>query len=132
MRRLQNVNLILLSVAILLSCTDNGNIVRKRVPVIIYESTIPDSGTVNQNIEIQLRAQATNGCYSDFETTLTEIDSKHFLFKATALIGTNGACPSVMVYKDTTITFIASSAGKYYFQTNEDPFKIERDTIEVN
>ena len=131
MRRLQTANFILLASAILFSCTNDGNIVKKRVPVIIYESAIPDSGTANQNIEIPLTAQATNGCYSDFEITLTEIDSRHLLFKATALFSSDGACPSVLVNKDTIITFKPTASGKYFFQTNEDPFEIGRDTIEV-
>jgi len=98
----------------------------------IYDLTIPTSGAVNQDIEIQLKAQAPNGCYSDLEIKLIEVDSRHFLFKADALFKSNGACPYNLVNKDTVITFRPTSTGKYFFQTNEEPFEIRKDTIDIN
>jgi hypothetical protein len=133
MRQIRNSNLLLLTLVILTSCMDNGvDIIKKRVPVEIYETTIPAIGTVNQDIEIQLKAQATNGCYSDLEIKLFKIDDKHFLFKATGLFDSNGICQDIMVYKDTVINFIPTSTGTYYFQTNESPFEITTQTIEIN
>jgi len=38
----------------------------------------------------------------------------------------------MMVYKDTIINFKPSMTGKYFFQTNEDPFEIRKDTIDIN
>jgi hypothetical protein len=112
---------------------DNGvNFIKRRVPVDIYETIIPAIGTMNQDIEIQLKAQATNGCYSDLEIKLIKIEDRHFIFKAAGLFDPSGICPDVMVYKDTVITFIPTSTGKYFFQANENPFEMRTYTIEIN
>lgn len=126
-------NFILVLLTFLVSCVDNqDNFVKKRLPVDIHESTIPTTGEINQDVQFDLRAQATNGCYSDLEIELIEINSRHFLFKATGLFQSNGICPATMVYKDTIITLRPTMTGKYFFQTNEDPFEIRKDTIYIN
>ena len=122
---------ILIILTLLLSCADNDNLVKRRLPVDFYEITIPTSGTINQDVQVQLKAQATNGCYSDLEIKLIEITSRHFLFKATELFQSIGICPEIMVYKDTIINFKPSMTGKYFFQTNEDPFEIRKDTVDI-
>jgi hypothetical protein len=127
------VNRILILSTLVLSCMNNQDrFVKRQIPVEIYEATIPATGRINQDIQIQLKSQATNGCYSDLKVKLVEIDSRHFLFKATALFQSSGVCPEIMVYKDTTITFKPTLTGKYFFQTNEEPFEIRKDTIAVN
>ena len=119
--------------ALLFSCADNhGNFTKREASVDIYESIIPGIGTVNQDIQIQLKAQALNGCYSNLQVELIEVDTRHFLLKATGLFQTNGICPEVMVYKDTTINFTPTSTGDYFFQTNEAPYEIRKDTITIN
>jgi len=105
---------------------------KRRIPIDIYEITIPPSGTINQDVQVQLKAQATNCCYSELGIKLIEINSRHFLFKATGLFQSNGICHNMMVYKDTIINFKPSMTGKYFFQTNEDPFEIRKDTIDIN
>lgn len=134
MRQIGNTNLVLIVLATaIFSCADNqGNFVKRQVSVDIYESSIPTTGTVNQDIQIQLKAQATNGCYSDLEVKLIEMDDRHFFLKATGLFQTNGACPAVMVYMDTTMTFTPETTGNYFFQINEDPFEIRNEILEVN
>jgi len=117
----------------LISCLGNqDNFVKRQVTVDIYKSTIPTRGTINQNIQIQLKAQAVNGCYSNIEIKIKEIDNRHFLLKATGLFQTNGICSDIMVYKDTIITFRPTLTGNYFFQINEKPFEITKDTVEVN
>jgi hypothetical protein len=117
---------------LLFSCSDNDTFVRRQVPVDIYEIAMPTSGSINQDVEVQLKAMATNGCYSQLQISLIEIDSRHFLFKAIGLYQSNGICPDVIVYEDTVITFKPSMSGKYFFQTNEDPFEIQKDTLDIN
>jgi len=123
---------ILIILILMLSCADNDNLVKRRIPIDIYEITIPPSGTINQDVQVQLKAQATNGCFSELGIKLIEINSRHFLFKATGLFQSNGICHNMMVYKDTIINFKPSMTGKYFFQTNEDPFEIRKDTIDIN
>ena len=132
MRQLKTISLILASLTILFSCFDNQDSFTTRiVPVDIYESTIPATGTVNKNIQIELKAQAMNGCYSDLGIEFIEVDSRHFLMKAKGAFKTNGVCPDVMVYKDTVINFKPTSTGDYFFQVNEQPFEIRNEKIEV-
>ena len=121
----------LLFVTIMFSC-EPVNYVNKIVAIEIYESSIPQNGILNQDIELELKAQATNGCHSDLKIKLIETKDRHYLLKATARFKSHGDCPTVMVYTDTTITFRPSKTGKYFFQINETPFKIRGDTIEVN
>lgn len=133
MGQLQNTLLTLAILTTLLSCADNEhNFVKRKVPVDIYESTIPTHGIVNQDTPMQLKAQATNGCHSNLEIKLTQTDSKHFLLKGTAIFQTNGICPDIMVYKDTMINFRPTSTGDYFFQVNEDPFEIKTYKLEIN
>ncbi len=133
MEQLKNIKLILILLAILFSCVDNqDNFSTRIVPVEIYESSVPTSGTVNQDIQILLKAQATNGCYSNLEVNLIKIDSRHFLIKAKGVFKTNGICPDVMVYKDTILNFKPTSTGDYFFQINEEPFEIRNEKVEIN
>ena len=133
MGQLKRINFVLiLLTSVLFSCMDNQDkFAERRVPVDIYDLAIPANGEVNQDIEIQLKAQAPNGCYSDLEVKLIKIDSRHFLFKANGLFESNGVCPYNLVNKDTVITFRPTSTGKYFFQTNEEPFEIRKDTIDI-
>lgn len=124
---------VLILLTFMLSCTvGHDDMGERKVPVDIYESTIPNRGIVNQNIKIQLKAQAPNGCYNNLAIDVVKIDSRNFLIKATALFQSSGSCPEVMVYKDTVINFLPTLAGDYFFQVNEKPFEIRKDTIRVN
>ncbi|MGK7390049.1 MAG: hypothetical protein ACNS60_06850 [Candidatus Cyclobacteriaceae bacterium M2_1C_046] len=111
------------------SCTDTE--IGARVPVNISNADIPEKGQINTSIAIQATAQANNGCYEDLQISFNTTDSVHFLLKATGLFQTNGACPQVIVSKDTTIDFTPLRTGKYYFQINEYPFPVSFDTLEV-
>ena len=115
-----------------ISCVGNqDDIVKKRLPIYIYESIVSTNGDTHQEIGIQVKAYADNGCYSDLEISLIELDNTHFLLKATGLFQSSGVCPAVIIPKDTVITFVPALEGEYFFQTNEAPFEIKRDTIEV-
>lgn len=125
--------LFLLILTFLFSCVESGeNFVVGQMPIEIYQSAFPETGTLDQGIAIQLRARAENECFSDLEIQLVEVDSKHFLFKATGMFDSRGACADIMVYKDTTITFKPTTGGKYFFQVNEEPFEVKKDTVDIN
>lgn len=126
------VSLSLCTIGLFASCAGSNNHVNARFPVKISEIVIPMAGQLNRDTEIHLKAEATNGCYENLEITMTEIDARHFLFKATVFFETFGDCPTVMVYTDTIIYFRPTLTGKYYFQTNEEPFQIIRDTLNIN
>jgi hypothetical protein len=131
-RNLKIIGFSFATIGLLISCTSKDNHVKMTVPVTISKIVMPGKAQLNQAIDIQLTAEATDGCYRDLKIAMTEIDSTHFLFKATGMFETYGACPAIMVYSDTIIYFKPTLKGKYYFQTNENPAKIMRDTLEVN
>jgi hypothetical protein len=114
---------------LLFSC--DSDFISKRLPTDIYEVIIPAQGPVNQNIQILVKIEAFNGCYSDLKAELVQIDSRHFLIKSTGLFQTTGSCPAIMVYDDTTMTFRPSMTGRYFFQFNEEDYNLRRDTIDI-
>ncbi len=129
------MKIFLIHVVIILSmagCTDSDRHVKRRGDVNVSEVQVPQSGQVNQNIEIKLKAEATNGCWSNLIITMNEIDKSHFVFKATGLFESYGTCPLQMVYNDTIINFNPQLKGKYFFQTNEIPFRVMLGTLEIN
>jgi hypothetical protein len=71
-----NKYLFLLLLAITFSC-EPVNYIDKIVAVDIYESSIPKNGTLNQDIDLELKARATNGCYSDLKIKLIETKDRH-------------------------------------------------------
>lgn len=81
---------LLLGLAALLSCDSQQEELPQRVPVEIYSMLVPYTSATNQEVEIDLMARATNGCYSDLEIGMTKIDSKHFLFTGTASYHSDG------------------------------------------
>jgi len=122
----------LLGIAPILSCDDRDPPKSRRLRVEIYRSDIPPRGTVGQQIPIEASLSATNGCYSDLEMEMVEIDSRHYLLKATGAFITFGACPEEMVYQDTIVYFQPTLPGAYFFQVNQAPFDVRRDTLLVN
>ena len=122
----------LATVLFLSGCTDSNQLEKRRRATYISTVHIPKNTTINQNVGIELTAAGTSSCWGDLKVTMTKISDKHFLFKATGLVENGGACAAVMVYKDTVINFRPESTGKYFFQTNESPFTIMYDTLEVN
>src|SRR5689334_7476164 len=110
--------------ATLFSCDDHQDqVANDEVKIDIYESTFPTEALVNQDVEIQLKAQAINACYSNIRMILTEGDNKNFVVEATADFRTNGVCADMIVYKDGVINFKPTSPGTYAFQVNQAPFK---------
>lgn len=115
-----------------LSCVSSTPHIKTRLAIEIVSPPIPKTASINQVITIKVTAQAPNGCYSKLGASLTEIDSKHLVMEGTALFETEGACPEVIIKKDTSFTFKPLSAGKYIFQTNKIPFVVYYDTMTVN
>ena len=116
----------------LTECTYPDRHAKATLPVNISESHIPKTGQVNQDVEIGLKLQASNGCWTNLKIVMTKIDDFHFLFKGTGSFESNGICPTVMVYKDTTINFKPGLKGKYIFQVRESPLTTKLDTLNIN
>ena len=124
--------LMLLLGCLFTDCETPENEFEGTIPLEIKEVTIPETGQLNSNIQILAYTEASNGCFKDLKITLREINSQFFLLRATSFFESTNACPAGMVSLDTTIVFKPASAGTYYFQTNEDPFRVKLDTLVVN
>ncbi|MCU0382530.1 MAG: hypothetical protein MUF68_00560 [Cyclobacteriaceae bacterium] len=73
-----------ISLVLVVSCQqeiEEPNNVRS---VKIYEVDIPTKGEVNQSIPLLIKAEATNGCYSDFEFSLKKVEDFKYEITATA------------------------------------------------
>lgn len=123
---LASIIIVLFSIS---SCTDTE--IATRIPVNISSIDIPQEGQINEMINLNVTSQANNGCYEDLKVLLEQKDSIHFLLTATGLYHTNEVCAQQIITKDTSIIFQPSRVGKYYFQINEYPFPVKRDTLEV-
>ena len=118
---------------IMFSChKENNNHIKKIELVNIIQIALPKTSTTMSSIKIQAFAQAGNGCYSNFYFKLTKVNDFRYSLKAYATFETNGACPTVMVGKDTTINFIPEKKGVYIFNINDKPFKSGVDSVIVN
>ena len=114
----------LISVFMLISCQEESNVQNDLRSVKIYETNFPANGLVDQPIPLLIKAEATNGCYSDFEFSLIKVENFKYEISATARYQSNGACPDVMVYADSTIQFTTAVSGEYLFLINKTPFEV--------
>ena len=129
---MRSLNLIfLIGVALVLSC-DDRDLPRRSVGVEIYRTDISARGVTGQLVQIEAGMAAINGCYSDLAIEMIKIDASHFVLKGRAVFSTNGFCPEMMVYQDTILYFRPTLAGEYFFQVNEAPFGVRRDTLLVD
>lgn len=104
----------------------------RSVTVYINPLTVPEMGSPGQDVEISVRANAANGCYGIHKISMTRIDEYHFLFEAWAIHDSLAICTQATIWKDTTFLFKPILSGKYYFEANEAPYPIMRDTLVVN
>lgn len=113
------------------SCDDSTDeaIFRKQLNVEFVE--IPDEAIVNEPIEIHATAYAA-GCWSSLEIELRKISSTKFLIEASGVLNKDLICPAVIWTEDTTFLFTPTELGEYYFQINQEPLNILRDTLTVN
>ena len=115
---------------LILSCSDDDCI--KRIGMVsIGERIIPDTVMSLDNSQVMIEAEATNGCWSDLYLELNKTDEFEYSLKAYGTYESYGACPDIMVYKDTIINFQPTQKGVYLFRISELPNRIIVDTIIV-
>lgn len=110
---------------------ENSYYVRSTGRVEIKQTDIPETGTVNQVVHIQARAEATNGCWSDISFELTKTSELVYSLDAYGIYESFGTCPDVMVYGDTSIAFTPIKTGKYIFHVTKSATETQTDTITV-
>jgi hypothetical protein len=97
----------------------------------VFVVDIPENAQVNEEVEIKLRVNGPTGCWENLQANLVTVKSRHFLIRGTGVDYAPEVCNALALHQDTTIIFIPNVPGEYYFQTNEDPFVIELDTLIV-
>jgi len=90
---------------------------------------VPEEAAVNQDIEITV--SVLSGCTTNLQINWKEMESRHFLITARALV-VDTPCPLVIIPKDSVFILRPIMPGKYFFQANESPLEIIRDTLIVN
>jgi hypothetical protein len=106
-------SVIIACLVIITSCTKDyqfGN-------VGISEISIPDSVKVNELVKIIIKAEATNGCWSNLSIEFTEKNVFEYLIQASGKFSgcKNCNCPDIMIYEDFEIDFQPKIKGIYFF-----------------
>lgn len=122
---------LILLIFIICSCSKDENIKRTFI-VNISETQIQKTSVLADKIEIKAIAVESNGCWKDLHFVLTKENEFNYSLKAFGTFESNGACPTVMVFKDTIINFIPTLKGKYFFHINDKPYKVKTDTLIVD
>lgn len=125
----ESLKLLVLFIVIISGCNDQ-KFGTKIINIVSLET--PETGTVNNPINIQVRAQANNGCYFNLRVSFNRVTKTHYELLAAADYDMDAsACPAVIVNLDTTISFTPTQAGTYYITANHPPNILLRDTISV-
>src|SRR5688500_14427186 len=113
--------LFLILVSLILCCCEKDDCKSVR-RVQIEEAMIPDTVTIDEPIQIAVKAAATNLCWSDLYVELKEKQQFEYSLQAygTVTCCEDGCvCPASMLYKDTTLTFSPTQRGMYLFHISE-------------
>jgi hypothetical protein len=99
--------------------------------VYIDEYSIPDTATNLVSTQIKAHAYETNGCWRNLYFELIKDNTFEYEVTAYGSYESSGACPDVMVYRDTVINFKPSQKGLYLFHIHTEPKVIKTDTMIV-
>ena len=103
-------------------------------PVAIVNAMIPDTVLNQQNVPLRIKAIGASLCWSDLYVELKEEAPLQYSLNA---FGTftccDGfcACPTSVIYKDTTVYFKPSQPGTYLFLISYSINNVDIDTMIV-
>lgn len=120
--------------SLLASCKDD--IIYKVDTVQIEQIQMSDTVLLNEIAQINVKAFATNGCWSDLFVTLEKEEAFTYSIKAFGTFSCREggcACADVMVSRDTIIDFQPNQKGTYIFEIlkNYSEHKTINDTLTV-
>ena len=122
----------LLLAGLISSCSlDPGRVVYSNVVIPIDERSVPETGAVNQDVNMYVSASEDNGCWSDIHFVMAQKDDREFEVWALADFESTGVCPEVIVSADSVLTFKPERPGNHiitFWMTN---LQYEKDTIVV-
>jgi hypothetical protein len=100
----------------------------------IENYNITDTVLINEIATAAIRASAVNGCWSNLFVDFEKTDAYEYSIKAYGTFSCyegGCACPAVMVYHDTLITFQPNQIGTYLLQIQKNINTINTDTLIV-
>lgn len=99
------------------SCLDKGsNYTRFTGNINIDKMTLPDSASIGDTIQIAVKGGAPNGCWSELELTMNELNDSLIAFSGIGLFeSTDGICTEIYQTVDSSFDFIPKKAGKWQF-----------------
>ena len=122
----------LLIAALLTSCNlDPGYTMYTDLVIPIEERSVPETGVVNQPVNIYVIAAAYNGCWSNIHFYLTQKDDRQYEIWAAADFESTGQCPDVIISAETILTFTPARTGDHVISFRMTPEISERDTVVI-
>jgi hypothetical protein len=97
----------------------------------ITQVDIPETSTVNQNVNLKARAEESNACWSHLNFILTKNKDFEYTLEAFGIYESTGSCVEIKVYGDTTILFKPTVTGQYIFKTTMTETEVQSDTLNV-
>jgi hypothetical protein len=92
---------------------------------------IPETSTVNQNVNLIASAEESNSCWSNLGFVLTKKKDFEYTLEAFGIFESTGSCVEIKVYGDTTILFKPTVTGQYIFKTTMTETEVQSDTLNV-
>lgn len=123
---------VLLTIVLLPSCNlDPGYAMYSDLVIPIEERSVPETGVVNQPVNIYVIAAAYNGCWSNIHFYLTQKDDRLYEIWAAADFESAEQCPEVIISADTVLTFTPSRTGDHVISFRMTPEISEKDTVVI-
>ena len=110
---------------------ENTYYIRTTGRVEIIQVDIPETSTVNQNVNLKARAEESNACWSNLNFLLTKKKDFEYTLEAFGIYESTGTCEELKVYGDTTIVFKPTVPGQYIFKVTMSETEVEADTLNV-
>lgn len=118
----------------LLGCIEGDNYVRFTDYVTMEAALLPDTLTLNEPYNLQIRASAPNGCWSYVRVYLNIKSDSAYYFSAAGIYENHGeACNQQLVTHDTIITItpkVEKTHLMYFYNPTGDP-QIRVDTVYI-
>jgi hypothetical protein len=130
MKRLLFIPLLL--TGLISSCSlDPGRVVYNNVVIPIDERNVPETGSVNQDVNIYVASSEDNGCWSDIHFVMEQKDDREYEIWALADFESSGVCPEMIVSADSVLTFKPERPGDHIITFRMTPVQFEKDTVAV-
>jgi hypothetical protein len=110
---------------------ENSYYIRTTGRVQITQVDIPETSTVNLNVDLKARAEESNSCWSNLNFVLTKKKDFEYTLEAFGIFESTGSCKEVKVYGDTTIVFKPVVTGQYIFKITKSETETQSDTLNV-